>query len=318
MQTFLPPTDPDHSINYAKFCEMVEKNTDGRVKITLFPVGAIVQAPELMSATRDGVLEVSSWSVGYGQGAIPILGIIDGLPMTFQNGRELAEILWDFGLSELSRDAYNKYGVYLLGHHPQSCCGLGMLSTKPVRTLADLKGLKIRTHGSFVEFWRRLGCGTVAAPLSEVYLALTTGVVDGVTTDWSAHIIFKFVEVAKYGVLPSMIGATGGHIIVNPKAWNSLPDDLKHIVSLTWRDWASWSERYFQPYLRASHGGSHEAVIKDLKDRGIKFTTLSPADQAKMLEIAMKMWDDTAAKDPLSAKGVDIIKNYYKKIGRLK
>ena len=201
MQTFLPPTDPDHSINYAKFCEMVEKNTDGRVKITLFPVGAIVQAPELMSATRDGVLEVSSWSVGYGQGAIPILGIIDGLPMTFQNGRELAEILWDFGLSELSRDAYNKYGVYLLGHHPQSCCGLGLLSTKPVRTLADLKGLKIRSHGSFVEFWRRLGCGTVAAPLSEVYMALTTGVVDGVTTDWSAHIIFKFVEVGKYGVL---------------------------------------------------------------------------------------------------------------------
>ncbi len=314
MESFQVPSELEHSISFAKFCEMVDKNTKGRVKITLYPVGAITGAAELMAATRDGVLEASIWSVGYGQGVIPLLAVIDGLPFSFRSGRELAEILWDFGLSELSRDAYAKYGVHLLGHHVQSSCGLGLLSTKPVRTLADLKGLKIRSHGSFVEFWRRLGCSTLSFPLAEGYMSLSTGVVDGITTDWGGHIFFKFSEVAKYGVLPSMIGATGGHFIVNPKAWASLSEDLKFIVSITWRDWAAWAERYFHPYLRYSH----EKVVKDLQDKGVKFTTLSAGDQAKMLEVAMKMWDDVAARDPLSAKGVDIVKNYYKKIGRIK
>ena len=106
--SYLPVAEPDHSVANAKFCEMVEKNTKGRVKMTLFPAGAIVQSPDLMNATRDGVIEMSSWDCGYGAGSVPVLGVVSGLPMSWRNQRELVEILSDFGLSELSRDAYTK------------------------------------------------------------------------------------------------------------------------------------------------------------------------------------------------------------------
>lgn len=315
-ESFLPEAEPEHSVSLARLCKMIEENTNGRVKITLFPSGAIVKSSELMSATRDGVLEMSAWSCGYGKGAIPILGVIDGLPMSWRSNREMAVILYDLGLSELSRQAYDDYGVYLLGHYVQCGCGLGMLAKKPIRTLDDLKGLKVRTHSYFVDFWRKLGASTVTMPLSELYMALATGTVDACTLGWwSQAAVFKTAEVVKYGVLPSQIGSTGGQLVINPKVWNSLPPDLQAIVSLTFWKWAGWHERYFHPYLRSSFESAKELLEKDW---GVTFITLPEADQAKMWEAALEIWDEVAAKDPLCAKGVDIIKDYYRKVGRLK
>jgi TRAP-type C4-dicarboxylate transport system substrate-binding protein len=297
-ESFLGTAETEHSVEFAKFCEMVEENTNGQVKITLFPVGAIVKSDELMSATRDGIIEMSTISCAYGKGAIPLLGVIDGLPFSWRNGRELAEILYYFGLQELSRPAYEKYGLHLLGHHVQSSCGLGMLAKRPIRTLNDLKGLKLRSHGWFLDFWTNLGAASVAIPLSEAYTAAATGVVDAVTCDWMGHITVPGTAEAfkgKYGVLPSMIGCTGGNIVVNAKAWNSLTDDLKTTITLTWWQWAHRHWIYWHPYERATF----ESV-------------------KKMLEVAMAMWDKVAASDALCAKGVDIIKSYYRKIGRIK
>jgi len=312
--SYLPVAEPDHSVANARFCEMVEKNTKGRVKMTLFPAGAIVQSPDLMNATRDGIIEMSSWDCAYGAGSVPVLGVVSGMPMSWRNQRELVEVLYDFGLSELSREAYAKYGVHLLGHNASSACGLGMISKKPIRNLNDLKGLKARVGPAFIEFWRGLGCSTVSLPLTELYMAISTGTIDAAAFDWIATSVFKVSEVAKYAVLPSQIGCTTAHIVVSPKAWDSLPDDLKTIISLTHRDWAAWMERYFHPYVR----GSHEKAMNDLKAKGVKLITLSEADQAKMFQVAFKMWDAAAAKDPLSAKAVDIVKGYYRKVGRIK
>ena len=227
----------------------------------------------------------------------------------------MAEILYDFGLSELSRQAYADYGVHLLGHHVQSCCGHGQLAKKPIRTLDYLQGLKLRSHGVMADFWEKLGAATLTIPLVDAYTALATGVADAATCDLTGFFIFKWVEVLKHGFFPGQIGCTGGHIVVNPKAWDSLPGDLQTIVTLTWWKWASWHQRYFHPYLR----GTSEAVKKKLeKDYGVTFTTLPEADQAKMLKVALEMWDEEAAKDPLCAKGVAIIKDYYRKTGRIK
>jgi len=314
-ESFLPNAEPEHSVSLARFCKMVEENTNGRVKITLFPANAIVKVPDMMSATRDGVLEMSAWSCGYGKGAIPLLGVIDGLPMSWQNCKELAEVLYDFGLSELSRQAYTDYGVHLLGHHVQSCCGHGQLAKKPIRTLDDLQGLKLRSHGVMADFWEKLGCATLTIPLVDAYTALATGVADAATCDLTGFFIFKWVEVLKYGFLPGQIGCTGGHIVVNPKAWDSLPADLQTIVNLTWREWAWWHQRYFHPYMR---GGPEKVKKKLKKDWGVKFTTLPKADQEKMFKVALEMWDEEAAKDPLAAKGVAIVKDYYRKMGRIK
>jgi TRAP-type C4-dicarboxylate transport system substrate-binding protein len=193
-----------------------------------------------------------------------------------------------------------------------------MLAKRPIRTLNDLKGLKVRSHGWFLDFWTNLGAAAVAIPLSEAYTAAATGVVDAVTCDWMGHITVPGTAEAfkgKYGVLPSMIGCTGGNIVVNAKAWKSLPDDLKTIITLTWWQWAQEHWIYWHPYERATF----ESVMKRLeKEYGIAFTTLPEADQTKMLEVAMTMWDKVAASDPLCAKGVDIIKSYYRKIGRIK
>jgi len=314
METFLSTADSDHSVAYAKFCEIVAKNTSGQIKITLFSAGAIVATDQLLNATRDGILEMSVMGTSYTSGAIPVTGVIGDLPFSWRNVDECIDCLNNGGLSEITRPAYTNYGVQLLGHHPISEAGLGMLANKPIATLSDLKGLKVRTYGLFVDFWQTLGASTVSIPLAETYTALSTGVADAVTTDWTGQVNFKFYEVLKDGVLPSQASCGSAQMLVNPKAWNSLWPDLQTAMNTSFKEFSDYFTNDYYPNVK----GTHEKAIQDLQDKGVTFTTLSDADQETMLNAAMAIWDKAAAKDELSAQGVALIKDYYKKLGRIK
>jgi TRAP-type C4-dicarboxylate transport system substrate-binding protein len=178
-----------------------------------------------------------------------------------------------------------------------------------VRTLADLKRIKIRSFGPNVELLDKMGATAMSIPLAEAYLALATGTVDGCHTGWNPMYNMKIYEVCKYGLLPPTIGDSIHHILVNMDAWKALPDDLKSIITLTHRDWSFWHARWYTP--------NYDIVtLKNLEEKGVKFTTLPKADQAKVLEIAMGMWDKLGAADRVAGEGVKILKDYYKKIGR--
>jgi TRAP-type C4-dicarboxylate transport system substrate-binding protein len=105
-------------------------------------------------------------------------------------------------------------------------------STKPIRRLEDLKGLKIRALGGVVPVFKALGATPVAIPLPEVYEALQRGTIDGFTgVPYHLVAAFKFYEVTKYIL---NIGAgiyTAGSLYMNLDVWNKLPDDIKTIIT---------------------------------------------------------------------------------------
>lgn len=309
LQPYLPEVDPSVSKNVDRLIAMIDEYTNGRVKITKHPAGSIVKGGEVLTATATGILDMSVSIGGYNAGALPAAVVEDGLPLQWVDKQQMTEVLWDYGLEELMREAYVKQGVHLLGLY--SCGGTGaqILMAKPVRSLDELKGKKIRTWGTYLKLVKKLGASPVSMPLGEVYSALQMGALDGILVVTAVIPPFKLYEVAPYGLLPQLTWGATHSIFVNPRKWKALSDDLRTIVSLTFDKWKAWNARYYNP--------RHNYVtIEDLKALKMQFIELSDADRGRVWDAAMEIWKEVADKDPTAAKAIQIVENHLKETGR--
>ena len=123
--------------------------------------------------------------------------------------------------------------MYLHGHGP------GILHTKkPVNTLDDLKGMKIRCTGMAAKIVTALGGVPVAMPMGETYDALSRGVVDGSMAPQESLQGWKWGEVVKYTI--ENFGSsysTGFFVVMNKEKWNSLPPDVQKIIEKVNEEW---------------------------------------------------------------------------------
>ncbi len=307
LQPYLPETDPSVSKNVDHLIEMINANTDGRVKISKFPAGAICPGGEVLSAVATGTLDMSVSIGGYNAGAIPAAAVEDGLPLQWTSLRQMTEVLWDYGMEELMRPEYAKQGVYLIGLYESGGTGAQIFTTKQVTSIDQLKGKKIRTWGKYLTLVEKLGASPVSMPLPEVYSALQMGALDGVLIVTAVIDSNKFYEVVPFGLLPQFSWGATHSAFINDKKWQELPADLKTVVGLTFNDWKNWNARYYNPRF-------NYVTVEAVEKMGIKMTTLSAADIEKAKKAAYEIWDEEAAKDPVSAKAIDIVRQRLKDV----
>ena len=127
---------------------------------------------------------------------------------------------YDMGAIEVFREAYGEHGVRFVAPLPMT--GLALYSRKPIRTLDDFKGFKVRSTGIAAQVFQKAGATPVFFPGAEIYQALQTGVCDGahwgtVSTAWD----MKFQEVTDYIVMPYLANINNGEIIMNHKKWDA-------------------------------------------------------------------------------------------------
>jgi TRAP-type C4-dicarboxylate transport system substrate-binding protein len=294
--------------NLDKLMEMVDKNTNGRVKMKRYPNDSIVGMQQMLDGVSNGTLDIATTTAGHWIGAIPLCAVEDGLPGSWRTNYEMEEILWDYGLEDMVRQEYAKRGVYLLTDFSAAPAYLTVHLKQPVQSLADLKGKKIRAFGSYIDIISKLGASGVTMALTEVYSAISSGTLDGgfFATTWSGPA--KMYEVSPYLLMPAFsIGGTHSWL-VNQKKWDALPQDLKTIIYTTAKQWASWDSRYYNTRKMPT--------MDQMTKWGFKFVQLSADDQKKVVDASMAYWDDTAKKDPTAAKGVQLVRDYFKEIGR--
>jgi len=179
-------------------------------------------------------------------------------------------------------------------------------STKPLKTLADLKGVKIRTSGDDGEILAKMGASIVSVAPGEIYESLKRGVIDAAqlstpALDWS----FGLQEVVDYMYLSPVRQPSDWAVVeIKKSAFEELPDDLKQIVdsemnALTLRsyNWLLWAD---------------VEAIKSFKDYG---TNVEPASQEivdEMKRLAVILYDEKAAKDPVAAEIINSIRQNMK------
>lgn len=305
LQSFLGTGFAEWEVLLPRFVERVKTMSGGRLEITLYPPGALVPVMETLLGVGKGVVEMGYAATVYWRGIMPVAELAWGVPMTFEKYPEDYEYLWwELGLLDLMRKVYAKHNVYFLVPIWSDEWGATM-STKPITSLKDFKGLKIRSFGIVGDIWIKHGASIVWLPGGEIYTALATGTIDA--ANWGSPYVFyvsKHHEVAKYYLEPSLIAGDIEDLFVNLDVWKALPKDLQEILTIAGRIFAIERASF-------SNYASCLAVI-EMKKAGVTFTRLPDADLKLIRELALEILDEKAKIDPDCAAAVKIIKDALK------
>lgn len=213
------------------FENLVESGTNGTVNVQLFPNSQLGKDAEVLQQVKAGMIQAGMFSMAGIASMYPLIGVID-VPFVFPDIASTHEVLdGPFG-QKLMKDLEAKTGLKCLGFSDSGGFFQITNSKRPIKTLDDMKGLKIRvmpseTHKKIVE---SLGAQPASIAWTELYTALQTGVADGQINPVSIVAYSNFDEVQKYITLVDMLFAP--HILVmNQKFWDSLTPAEQDVVS---------------------------------------------------------------------------------------
>ena len=224
---------PLMEIGAKAFAEKVKFLTDGRIEIQVFPGGQLGSALKVSETVRKGVAEVGHTWMGYDWGRDKTTVVFGGFAGSMDSERMLHWLYEAGGLEMWRKFRDEKFGVISMPAFIRTAEAF-LHSRKAVRTLADLKGLKIRTAGAWLEISKTLGAAPVTMPGGEVYTSLERGVIDA--TEWGTlyeNISAGFHKIAKYVIIPGVHQPVAPfEMLFNKKAWNKISDRDKALVEL--------------------------------------------------------------------------------------
>ena len=220
---FFPPTHGQTKAAEA-WAKEIEKRTDNKVQISIFPGGTLTKAPQCYSGTVKDISDLGFSLFAYTRGRFPVMAAVD-LPMGYPNGKVASRVAQEFAKAFKPKELSDVKVLYLHAHGP------GLLHTKkPVKKLEDLKGMKIRATGLSAKIVKALGGVPVAMPQGGTYEALKKGVVEGTFGPMEVLKGWKQAEVVKYTTECYNIGyTTTFFVVMNLDKWNALPADMKKI-----------------------------------------------------------------------------------------
>lgn len=210
----------------------IEKRTNGKIKVTVFPGGTLTPAAQCYDGVVKGQSDLGLSVMGYTKGRFPLTEVID-LPLGYRNGLEATKLINLYYNKFKPKEFDDVKVMYLHAHGP------GVLHTKkPVKTLSDLKGLKISCHGLSAKVVAALGATPVAMPMPERYDAIQKGVADGGVFPVESLKGWKLGEVVKYTTLDyGAAYTTGFFVVMNKEKWASIPPDLQKIIEQVNAEW---------------------------------------------------------------------------------
>lgn len=215
----------------AVFKSLVEAGTNGSVEVQLFPSGQLGKDKEVLQQVKGGMVQSTIATSGGMASIYPLIGVLD-VPFAFPNISATYAVLdGSFG-DKLATDINAKTGLKVLGFGDSGGFFAFTNSKHPVRTPADMKGLKIRTMGleTHKTLVSSLGGQPVSLPWAEVYTSLQTGVADGQMNPVPIVKFANFDEVQKYLTLSGHLFAPYPWVI-NQKFYDSLSKQEQDVVN---------------------------------------------------------------------------------------
>ena len=222
---------PLMDIGAQAFADKVNEMTEGRITIEVFPAGTLGPGLKVTETVKNGVAQMGHTWVGYDWGADPTAVLFGGYAGSFDTEKML-HWLYRAGGAELQAEwRMEKFDVVSIPLFIRTA-EVFLHSRKPVRTLEDLKGLKLRTAGAWLDISRSMGAAPVTTPGGEVYTALERGAIDA--TEWGTlweDISPGFHRVTKYVIIPGIHQPTAPfELVINKDAWAELSEEDQRII----------------------------------------------------------------------------------------
>lgn len=228
---FLPPSSFANTLLLQPWCDKIAAESNNRMKCQSYPSMQLGGTPpQLIEQVRDGVADVIWTLPGYTAGRFPSLEAFE-LPFMMQNPEATSKALWDYA-QQYSQGEFKDVKVLALHVHGD---GVFHMTSKPVKTMADLRGLKLRAPTRMTnKFLAMLGATPVSMPVPQVGDALSKGVIDGAVVPYEVVPAVKIQELVKYHSEtdpsePAFYTSTFV-LAMNKAKYDSLPADLKKVI----------------------------------------------------------------------------------------
>ena len=279
---------------FEKWTAVLNEKSEGRIDAQHFPASQLGPLAQLLEMSRIGTIQVTAAGPDSEEAIAPEIAATAGAPgFIYKNEAHVDAVLQgDIG-EEISRIAREKTGVEFIAYGE---VGFRHLLTKaPVTDLASLQGVKLRVPEVriWVDFWKLLGANPTPLPYSEQYSALSTGVIDGLDSDYFSILGFKWYEQAK-NILPTYHWFLPKAIRMNAAWLDALPADLQELCRTTAKE--AFAEQ------RATNRAGADKALEDLKAVGCTVHPFPAEEKAKWEDKSASLYDTFGATSPATAE----------------
>ena len=264
-----------------KFGQIIEKETKGEIKVQVFTDGVLGGDRQILESLQMGTVHGTSVSTGPIAAFVPQFDLFD-LPFLFKDKATAFRVV-DGPVGQELLDMLPKVGLIGLNYWENGFRHLTN-NRREVKTLEDIKGLKIRTLESkvHVDTWKTLGANPTPMSFSQLYTGLEQGVVDGQENPYGNIVINKFYEVQKYLTNTGHV-YNASPFMISKKFWDKLTDAEREIVKK-----AAKEAQVYQRELNAKEDADSVVV---LTKAGVKITELNPGEKETIVTTLKPVYD---------------------------
>lgn len=227
LATFFSTTHPITTDILETWAKMVEDETNGQLKITLYAGETLLKAGDLYEGVVSGITDIGHNPTNYNIARFPVMSTLELAGIEWRSGKAASYAVRDF-VEELKDELAEFEDTKTLLVY-----GLGpghLFTKKPVKSLEDLKGVEVRVTGGLVNALEALGAVPVAMPMPDTYDALSKGVVQANMAPLEVLETWKHCEVTDYVTLTPFLYNASHYIVMNWDVWNSLSKDIQDAI----------------------------------------------------------------------------------------
>lgn len=286
---------------FERWAEQINEKSGGAIDAQHFPASQLGGLGQLLEGSRIGTIQATTAGPDSEEAIAPEIAAFGGAPgFLYKDEDHVDRVLQgDLG-KEVSQIARDKTGVEFVAYGESGF--RHMLANKPVTDLESLSGVKLRVPELrvWVDFWKKLGANPTPLPYSEQYSALSTGIIDGLESDYFSVLGFKWHEQAKH-ITPTYHWFLPKAVRVNAAWLDSLPADLQAVV----RDTAT--EVFAEQ--RAENRQKADQALEDLKAVGVTVHQISEEERAKWAELTEPLFAEFGSKSEKTAEMIEKIRS---------
>ena len=297
LQTYAGPALAEHVCKTG--VDAFNKAAHGEMEIEMYTADQLVPQGELFRAVQSGTIDAAQSDDDSAAAPVDVKVFGAYFPLASRYSLDVPALWHWHGLKEIWEEAYAEIpGVTWLSTGAWDPCNFG--TTKPIKSVADLKGLRVYTFPTGGQFLSKFGVVPVSLPYEDVEPAIQTGELDGVC--WCGitemHTV-GWADVLKYFLTNPLSGAWAGSYFVNTDRWKEVPEHLQQLFMMS----IDTSHYYRQHWYWAG-----EAKYRN--EGKLELTSIPESDWKQVEDEASKFWDEVAGQSPRSGKVVEIIKKY--------
>lgn len=277
--SFLPAQEK-LSLMLQEWARELEKRSSGRVKVNYHPGSTLTPPPQTYDSVVKDVIDLGFGPMGATSGRFPLLEVLD-LPLGLKSSESASALSNELVRHFKPRELADVKVLFMTSSPPAY-----IQSRKPLKTLKDLQGTKLRAlGGTTVKVIQSLGGVPVGIPTNDVYDALSKGIVDGAPVIHDALVTFKWADALKYTTLNVRTSYTNnGYFVMNKKRFASLPPDVQKVVD-------ELSDEYSVKLARLWDQKEAEATAA-LKQGGHTTYTLDAAEEEAWAQKVAPVFDE--------------------------